>query len=232
MFFGGLPGGVVSTRTVTAPAVTVGTPSTISLTIANEHGRKPAGNVALTVKQGGQTVATASTAVANDAVAFTVPNLGAGTYDYTLTYAGDDQLAPFTETGTLTVNPVPVVETPTPVVVNPAPTATPTPTPVATKAKASKVRGAIATRPTTKKAGKYKVTITTASGKAKATGKVTLTLKKGKTTKKVTGTLKNGVVTVTVPKLAKGTWKVTVAWAGDKTYQAASASGASIKVTK
>ena len=37
---------------------------------------------------------------------------------------------------------------------------------------------------------------------------------------------------MTVPKLAKGTWKVTVAWAGDKTYQAASASGASIKVTR
>jgi thiol-disulfide isomerase/thioredoxin len=230
VFFGGLPGGVVSTRTVSAPAVTVGTPSTISVTIANEHGRKPAGNVALTVKQGGQTVATASTAIANDAVAFTVPNLGVGTYEYALTYAGDDQLAPFTETGTLTVNPVSVVATPTPVVVNPVPSATPTP--VATKAKASKVRGAIVTRPTSKKAGKYKVTITTASGKAKATGKVTLTLKKGKTTKKVTGTLKNGVVTVTVPKLAKGTWKVTVAWAGDKTYQSASASGASIKVTK
>ena len=76
------------------------------------------------------------------------------------------------------------------------------------------------------------MTITTASGKAKATGKVTLKLKKGKTTKTITGKLTNGVVTVTVPKLAKGTWKVTIAWPGDKNYQAASATGASIKVTK
>ena len=66
----------------------------------------------------------------------------------------------------------------------------------------------------------------------KASGKVTVSFTKGKTSKTVTGTLKNGTVTVTVPKLAKGTWKVTVAWAGDTTYQAASASGASIKVTK
>ena len=33
------------------------------------------------------------------------------------------------------------------------------------------------------------MTITTAGGKAKATGKVTLKLKKGKTTKTITGTL-------------------------------------------
>ena len=56
--------------------------------------------------------------------------------------------------------------------------------------------------------------------------------KKGKTTKTVTGTLKNGVVTVSVPKLARGTWKVTISWAGDTNYQSGSVSGASIKVKK
>ena len=135
----------------------------------------------------------------------------------------------------MTVNPAPVVEpTPTPVnpgpppVVVPAPTATPTPTVV--KAKASKVAGAVSKAPTSKQAGKYKVTISTPAGKAKAGGKVTLKLKKGKLTKTVTGTLKNGTVTVTVPKLARGTWKVSISWAGDAIYQAGSANGASIKI--
>ena len=76
------------------------------------------------------------------------------------------------------------------------------------------------------------MTITTAKGRAKATGKVTIKLKKGKTTKTITGKLSNGVVTVSVPKLAQGTWKVTISWPGDSSYLAASATGASIKVTK
>ena len=58
------------------------------------------------------------------------------------------------------------------------------------------------------------MTITTPKGRAKASGKVTLKLKKGKTTKTITGTLKGGTVTVKVPKLARGTWKVTLSWAG------------------
>ena len=83
--------------------------------------------------------------------------------------------------------------------------------------------------PTSRKAGKYKVTFTGASA---ATGKVTLKLSKGKTTKTITGKLSKGVVTFSVPKLAKGTWKVAISWPGDAKYAAASASGASIKVTK
>lgn len=231
VFFGGLPGGAVSTRTVTADAITAPAAATIGLTIANDYGRTPAGTVALVVKQGGANVTSASAAVANNAVSFSVPGLGAGTYEFTLTYPGDDQLAGFTEAGTLTVNPAPVVQPPVvnPPVVNPGPTPTPTST---VKAKASKLAGAVAKAPTSKKAGKYKVTISTPAGKAKAGGKVTLKLKKGKLTKTVTGTLKSGTVTVTVPKLARGTWKVSISWAGDTNYQAGSANGASIKIKK
>ena len=39
-------------------------------------------------------------------------------------------------------------------------------------------------------------------------------------------------MTFTVPKLAKGTWTVAISWAGDAKYQAASATGAAIKVKK
>ena len=110
VFFGGLPGGVVSRRTVTAEPVTAGTAPKISIAIANDYARVPAGNVSLVVRKGGATVATASTAVANDAASFTLAALDAGTYDFTLSYPGDDQIAAFTETGSLTVSPA--VETP------------------------------------------------------------------------------------------------------------------------
>lgn len=232
LFFGGLPGGVVSTRTVTADPVTAGTAPTINLTIANEHGRKPAGNVSLVVQQGGATVATASTAVINDAASFTLPVLAAGTYEYTLSYAGDDQILGFTETGSLTVAPAGGGGEDPPVVTPPSITPPAVTPPAVTRTKASKLAGAVSKAPTRKAAGRYKVTITTPKGRAKATGKVTLKLKKGKTTKTITGTLKAGTVTVSVPKLAKGTWKVTVSWAGDSNYLAGSATGASIKVTR
>ena len=81
-------------RTVTADPVAHGTAPTITIAIANEL-RAQAGRQRRrwSVKQGGATVASASTAVANDAASFTLPVLDAGTYDYTLSYPGDDQLA-------------------------------------------------------------------------------------------------------------------------------------------
>src|SRR5262249_26090428 len=145
------------------------TPATISLAIANDYGRVPAGNVSLVVKRDGATVASAATAVAGNAASFTLPVLSAGTYDYALTYAGDAQLAGFTETGSLTVTQAPaVVEAPATV---PSPPSSPV-TPVAVKAKAT---GAVTKAPTTRKAGKYKVTITGTT----VTGKVKIKLKKG-----------------------------------------------------
>ncbi len=80
---------------------------------------------------------------------------------------------------------------------------------------------------TSKKKGKATVTLSS----SKATGKVTVTLKKGKATKKVTTTVAGGKGTVKLPKLAKGTWKVTVAYAGDANHTSAKGTG-SVKVKK
>ena len=243
VFFGGLPGGVVSRRTVTADPVKEGTAPTVTIAIANDYGRVPTGNVSLVVKQGGTTVASQSVAVAQDAASFTLPPLGAGTYAYTLSYAGDDQIAPFTETGSLTVesdgstkvdDPLVTVPVDPPVTTPTTPVTTPIKPPIVApvRVKASKVKGAVVKAPTRRKAGRYKVTITAPKGATAASGKVTVKLKKGKTTKTVTGKLSRGVVTVTVPKLAKGTWKVTITWPGDTRYLPASATGGSVKVTK
>ncbi|MET3963050.1 hypothetical protein ABIE44_002984 [Marmoricola sp. OAE513] len=195
-FFGGLPGAVVSTQTVTAPAVAYGVAPKVTLAIANKYGRIPAGNAKLTVAGTEHTVA-----VAQNAAVFTLAKLAPGTYPYTITYTGDDQIVGFTKTGNVTV----------------------------TKAKVVKVAGGVVKAPTTKKAGQYKASIATPTGLAKATGKVTFTLTKGSTKKVVVGTLNSlGAVTVTVPKLPKGTWKVTVSYAGDSRYLGSTAAGGSI----
>lgn len=221
VFFGGLPRGVLAKRTVTAAPVVAGTAPKITLVLANDYGRVPAGNVSLTVRKDGATVASASTAVVSGAASFTLPVLSAGIYDYTLSYPGDDQILGFTDTGSLTVAPA---------AANPGPPGS-TPVTIA-RIKASKVAGAVAKAPTSRKAGKYKVTITTPAGRSKATGKVTIKLKKGKVTKTITGKLSRGTVTVSLPRLARGTWKVTISWPGDTGYLPASATGASIKVKR
>lgn len=232
VFFGGLPGGVLSRRTVTADTVKAGTAPKITIAIANDHGRVPTGNVALVVKQGGATVATASAAVAHDTASFTLPVLDAGTYDYTLSYPGDDQIAAFTETGSLKVSPADAAPAKVPSSPPPAAVAKPVTSATVVRIKASKVKGVVSKAPTSRKGGKYRVTISTPKGASAASGKVTIKLKKGKTTKTITGRLSRGVVTVSLPKLARGTWKVTISWPGDAHYLTASAAGGSIKVIK
>jgi hypothetical protein len=240
VFFGGLPGGVLSRRTVTADPVIQGTAPTVSVSIANDHGRVPTGPVSLVVTQGGATVASASTPVSGGAASFSLPTLGAGTYDYTLTYAGDDQIAAFTESGQLTVTPAPVTtppsdDTPAPPSIVPpvtAPIGTPVTTPKVTLAKVRKVKSVVVKAPTVRKGGTYKVSISVPKGASAASGKVTIKLRKGAVTKTVTGRLSRGAATVKLPKLAKGTWKVTIAWPGDARYAKVSASGGKIKVKK
>lgn len=110
-FFGGLPGAVVSTQTITAPAVPFGTRPTVTLAVANPYGRVPAGTATLTV--GGKSYPEAL--VANGAV-FEVDALPPGDYPYTITYPGDAQVVAFEKAGTLTVTKAAVSSTVTTVV--------------------------------------------------------------------------------------------------------------------
>ena len=96
----------------------------------------------------------------------------------------------------------------------------------------SKVVFTVTKKPTSKKAGAGRVTVTVPSGLATATGTVTVTLKKGTSTKTVKGTLAKGVVTVALPKLKAGAWKVSVKYAGSATYLAATSATTSLKVAK
>ncbi len=295
-FFGGLPGAVTSTQTVSAPSVAYGVAPSVTVAIENAYGRVPSGTVTLTV--GG---ATYTQQVSANAASFKLPKLAAGSYGYTLSYPGDSQLLAFTKTGSLVVTKATVSKVATAFAKRPTSTAagtakvtvtTPTGLAKATgkvtvtlakgstktkvtgtfsggsatisvpklaagtwsvatawpgdtnykavsttstltvaKAKATKVVGTVSKKPTSKKAGAYKVTVATPAGLAKATGKVTVTLKKGSSTKTIRGSLSKGVVKITVPKLAKGTWRIVVAWPGDANYLAASTTG-TVKVTK
>ena len=207
-FFGGLPGGVVSTQTVTAPAVTAADTPSLTVAIANDYGRVPTGNVTLAVAG-----STYTQPVAANAASFTLPKLAAGSYAYTLNYAGDDQILPFSKTGTLLVA-APASggggggggsTTVTPTATSTGGTATAPLTPPAINTGKYKVTVSTV-KPTTTTAGKYKVTVVTPSGSAGATGKVTVKLEHGSTAKTLTGALAHGTTTIVVPKLPAGVW--------------------------
>lgn len=196
-FFAGLPGPVVSTQEVSAPSVTYGQASKITLNVTNAFGRVPTGNATLSIGGSDYPVA-----VSGGAAEFNLTSLAPGSYPFSISYVGDSQIAGFTKTGTLEVG----------------------------RAAVSKLAGSVAKAPTTRAAGKFKVNVTAPSGLAQATGSVRVTLTKGKVTKRVTATLSAGVVNVALPKLAKGQWKVQVAYLGDANYATKNAAAAAINV--
>jgi hypothetical protein len=199
-FFGGLPGGVVSDQVVRAVPAKVGSAAQVNLSIANDYGRIPTGQATLTIA--GRTL---TAAVANAGASFAVSGLAAGSYPFTVSYTGDDQIVGFSKTGTLVVS----------------------------KATVTKVSGKVTKAPTSKKAGALTATVQAPAGLAKATGAVTVTLTKGAKVTKVTAKLTAaGTVKVKLPKLAKGTWKVAVAYAGDATYLQAASTATTLKIKK
>lgn len=128
--------------------------------------------------------------------------LAVGSYAVTLGYAGDTNLTAGSASAKLTV----------------------------AKAAAAKPSIKVNKAPTATKAGKATITIKSAKGLANATGKLTLTLKKGKSVKRVKGNVKKGKTTVKLPRLTKGKWQVTAAYAGNATYSKATSKRVSVRV--
>ena len=92
---------------------------------------------------------------------------------------------------------------------------------------------AVSTKPTSKKTGAATVTVQGAADVTAPSGTAYVRFTKGKSTKTVKVTLTDGQSLVTIPKLKKGTWKVTVKYNGDSNYTSFGYKKAtSIKVTK
>jgi hypothetical protein len=90
----------------------------------------------------------------------------------------------------------------------------------------------VTVRPTTRKAGKVRVTVR-GSGPARATGRVTVTVQKGRTRYTVRGNVRsNGTVDLSVRKLAKGTWTVRAVYAGDARYNSRTTGSVRVKVSR
>lgn len=91
-------------------------------------------------------------------------------------------------------------------------------------------------KPTTKKAGKVKITVKAKSSTVKPSGKVTVYFKKKgeKTVKTSAGTLKSGVKTLSTPKLkSKGTWTIYVKYSAGTGFNSVSSKKVgTVKVSK
>lgn len=101
------------------------------------------------------------------------------------------------------------------------------------KVAAYKAKIKVTKKPTRKAKGKAIVSVKGVSGGAAPTGKVRLKLTKGKTNRYVNVNLVRGKRTVSLPRLAKGTWTVRAAYYGNANYtKRGYAKIGSIKVTK
>jgi hypothetical protein len=132
--------------------------------------------------------------------------LPAGSSTITVAYSGDDTYVASSATRTVTI----------------------------AKAGVRITRNKITRKPTSKKAGKTSLTLRSTTGGPAVTGKVTVTFtKKGHKTKTKTVTVKSNMGTVTIPKLTKGTWKISAKYTGTTNFaKTATVTVGAVKVTR
>jgi hypothetical protein len=130
--------------------------------------------------------------------------------------------------------PAPPVDPPvvTPPAITPPVVAPPVMPPAVVKAGTAKPVLKISKRPTSKKAGKATITVTSVGNGAKPSGKAKITITKGKSKKTLTVTIKNGKATVKLPKLKKGTWKLKASYAGSPTQRPSTSKTYKVKSSK
>ena len=134
----------------------------------------------------------------------TPKTLKAGGHQLTVTYSGNANIAPATKTVKFTV----------------------------VKAKAS-VKVKVLAKPKPTKAGKFRVSVKAKN--ARATGKVVVKVRnaRGKVVKTVKGKVRpNGIVTLKLPKLAKGAYRLDTRYAGNANIKVASKNKVKLRVTK
>lgn len=127
--------------------------------------------------------------------AFTLPRrLAVGSYTLTVSYSGDDRYLAGTATRGLRV----------------------------TKA-ATKVRTTLMRKATVRRVGKVKITVASVvAGGTSPGGTVTLKLRHGAKHRALKPrTLRHGAATVTLPRLAAGSWRIVVKYSGDADHKAA-----------
>jgi hypothetical protein len=197
-------GPVATSVTPTWPArITYGTAASVAVRVAPASGSaRPTGTVRLVT---GTTTLAQATLSALGTATLTVPRtaLLPGSRALKVTYAG--------ATGTFTGS-------------ESAPR-----TFAVAKARTGRPTVRVTKAPTAKKAGSATVAVPTPAGLPKATGRATLVLKKGASTKRVAVRIANGVGKAALSKLPQGAWTVTLTYAGDGRYLAASS--APVKLT-
>jgi hypothetical protein len=198
-------GAVASLKTTVTKRPTTTKSGSYQVTVTAPSGMAaPTGKVSVTLKKGTSTKKIYGT-LKSGKVTITVPKLPKGVWKASVYYPGDSTYLSKTATGAYVV---------------------------VGQIKVPKMTTAVVTAPTTKLSGKYSVSVIRYTGYPAISGKVMVTLKKGSTTKKVYGTVHSGVAVVTVPKLSKGTWKVTASYLGSSIYYKKSVTGKSVVVTK
>lgn len=197
---------------VSSSRSTYGRSAVVTVRVTPRSGSAGAATGSLTLSGAG---AAQTRRLSGGAARFTLPTtLKPGTRTLTASYGGDTHYHPATGTRAHTV----------------------------VKAGVARPTVKITKRPTSKKTGRAVIAVRSAVPRATVSGKarITLTLpskgkgkkKTKKVTRRIAATVRNGKAAISLPRLKKGTWKVSIAYAGSATHHQRTSKTSTLKIRK